>query len=142
MHFPAVDPDLLRVAVDRERRAGPQHDVGGLAGLDRADAIAQAERDEIARRYPKVSRRVGGYNLDIFCPQSERPYRDDGLPNLAHLLVGSEGTLAYTNRIKLKLASLPRARALGAVLELDSTGGVSLSVPAVPRTDPMEIEAP
>ena len=78
-------------------------------------SIAQAERDEIARMYPKVSRRVGGYNLDIFCPQSERPYREDGLPNLAHLLVGSEGTLAYTNRIKLKLAPLPRAKALGVV---------------------------
>ena len=41
-------------------------------------------------------RRVGGYNLDIFHPQSERPYTDDGSVNLAHLLVGTEGTLAWS----------------------------------------------
>ena len=41
-------------------------------------------------------RRVGGYNLDIFQPQSERPYTGDGSVNLAHLLVGAEGTLAWS----------------------------------------------
>ena len=53
----------------------------------RLEAIALAERDEIALRYPKVLRRVGGYNLDIFHPQSVRPYTADGSINLAHLLV-------------------------------------------------------
>ena len=47
---------------------------------------------------PKVLRRVGGYNLDIFDPQSERPYTTDGSVNLAHLLVGAEGTLAVHAR--------------------------------------------
>ena len=41
-------------------------------------------------------RRVGGYNIDLCCPQSERPYTADGSVNYAHLLVGSEGTLAWT----------------------------------------------
>ncbi len=41
-----------------------------MAGLR---AIAERERDEIANRVPKVMRRVGGYNLDVFHPQSERP---------------------------------------------------------------------
>ena len=41
-------------------------------------ALAVAERDEIERAVPKVLRRVGGYNLDIFHPQSERPYTADG----------------------------------------------------------------
>ena len=41
---------------------------------DKVAALAFAERDEIERMYPKVLRRVGGYNLDIFFPQSERPY--------------------------------------------------------------------
>src|SRR5690606_39939059 len=36
-------------------------------------AIAEREREEIARRYPAVLRRVGGYNLDIYHPQSPRP---------------------------------------------------------------------
>ena len=83
-----------------------------VAGLHE---IAARERDEIARVWPKVLRRVGGYNLDVFHPQSERPYTDDGSVNLAHLLVGSEGTLAYFRRLHLKLAPLPRAKVLGVV---------------------------
>ena len=70
-------------------------------------AIGARERDEIARTFPRVLRRVGGYNLDVFNPQSVRPYTADGSVNLAHLLVGSEGTLAYFARLKLKLALCP-----------------------------------
>ena len=64
---------------------------------------------------PKVLRRVGGYNIDVFNPQSERPYTDDGSVNFAHLLVGSEGTLAWSRELTLKLAPLPEHRALGVV---------------------------
>jgi hypothetical protein len=35
-------------------------------------------RPEIDARWPKVLRRVGGYNLDIFHNQNERPYTNDG----------------------------------------------------------------
>jgi FAD/FMN-containing dehydrogenase/Fe-S oxidoreductase len=87
--------------------------VGALvAGLA---AIGARERDEVARQVPKVMRRVGGYNIDVFAPQSERPYTPDGSVNLAHLLVGSEGTLAWTRQITLQLAPLPRHRTLGVV---------------------------
>ena len=82
---------------------------------DKVAALAFAERDEIERLYPKVLRRVGGYNLDIFFPQSERPYTLDNSVNLAHLLVGSEGTLAVTQRLTLKLAPLPKHKTLGVV---------------------------
>jgi FAD/FMN-containing dehydrogenase/Fe-S oxidoreductase len=81
----------------------------------RIEAIALRERGEIERMYPKVLRRVGGYNLDIFHPQSVRPYTGDGSINLAHLLVGSEGTLAYSRRITLGLSPLPRHKVLGVV---------------------------
>jgi FAD/FMN-containing dehydrogenase/Fe-S oxidoreductase len=77
--------------------------------------IAERESDEIDTRFPKVLRRVGGYNLDVFRPQSERPYTADGSVNLAHLLVGSEGTLAYSRNLTLKLAPLPKAKTLGIV---------------------------
>jgi FAD/FMN-containing dehydrogenase/Fe-S oxidoreductase len=77
--------------------------------------IGSRERDEIERVWPRVLRRVGGYNLDVFHPMSERPYTTDGSVNLAHLLVGSEGTLAYTRRITLRLAPLPQAKTLGVV---------------------------
>lgn len=85
--------------------------------------IGLREHDEIARVWPKVMRRVAGYNLDIFNPQSEWPYAgnnahnpDEGNSvNLAHLLVGSEGTLAFSKRLHLKLAPLPKAKMLGVV---------------------------
>lgn len=83
--------------------------------VSRLHAIADRERDEIRRVWPTVMRRVGGYNLDVFEPRSERPYTEDGSLNLAHLLVGSEGTLAWTRRITLKLSPLPGAKVLGVV---------------------------
>ena len=90
----------------------------GAAEREIADFVrdlADRQREEIEARWPKVMRRVGGYNLDIFHPQSERPYNDDGRVNLAHLLVGSEGTLGITKRLKLRLSRLPRHRVLGVV---------------------------
>src|SRR5207249_109425 len=83
--------------------------------LAELDAIARRERDEIERQVPKTLRRVGGYNIDVFHPQNERPYTPDGGINYAHLLVGSEGTLAWTRTLTLQLASVPRHRTLGVV---------------------------
>jgi Fe-S oxidoreductase/FAD/FMN-containing dehydrogenase len=67
-------------------------------------AIADREADAIASSFPKVQRRVGGYNLDRVDPAGH---------NMAELLVGSEGTLALFRRLKLKLQPLPRHRVLG-----------------------------
>jgi len=94
--------------------------VAGLGAAERGIAdfvrgLAEQQRAEIEARWPKVMRRVGGYNLDIFAPQSERPYTADGSVNLAHLLVGAEGTLAFTRSLKLQLGRLPRAKVLGVV---------------------------
>ncbi|MEO6918124.1 MAG: FAD-linked oxidase C-terminal domain-containing protein [Collimonas sp.] len=83
-----------------------------VAGLQR---IAARERGEIAERVPKVLRRVGGYNIDIFDCQNPRAYTDDGVANLAHILIGSEGTLAYSRQITLALAPLPAHKVLGVV---------------------------
>lgn len=78
-------------------------------------AIGERERAEVERQVPRVMRRVGGYNIDIYHPQSERPYTGDGSVNLAHMLVGSEGTLAYTEAITLKLSPLPAHKTLGVI---------------------------
>ncbi|MGI9026612.1 MAG: FAD-binding oxidoreductase, partial [Burkholderiaceae bacterium] len=96
---------------------GPVSRLGAQATsiADFVRELAVAHRGDIAALWPKVMRRVGGYNLDIFDPQSQRPYTSDGSVNLAHLLVGSEGTLAYTKSLKLQLAELPRAKVLGVV---------------------------
>ena len=77
--------------------------------------LCALHRGDIEARWPTVMRRVGGYNLDIFNPRSERPYTADGSVNLAHLLIGSEGTLALTQSLTLKLCELPRAKVLGVV---------------------------
>ncbi len=77
--------------------------------------LAARHRSELIKNWPKLLRRVGGYNLDIFDNQSERPYTADGTVNLAHLFVGSEGTLAYTKTLTLKLAPRPSHRVLGVV---------------------------
>jgi FAD/FMN-containing dehydrogenase/Fe-S oxidoreductase len=70
-------------------------------------AIGAREADEIAARFPKVQRRVGGYNLDALVPGKNDI-------NLAHLLVGGEGTLAFSTRIELALSLLLGRRAVGA----------------------------
>jgi FAD/FMN-containing dehydrogenase len=44
--------------------------------------LGQREREEIKRMWPQVLRRVGGYNLDVFEPRSERPYTADNSVNL------------------------------------------------------------
>ena len=64
------------------------------------------ERDEIAARVPKLLRRVAGYNLDMASADAF---------NMAQLLVGSEGTLGYFRKLKLKLAPLPKHKTLGVV---------------------------
>jgi FAD/FMN-containing dehydrogenase/Fe-S oxidoreductase len=71
-------------------------------------AIGAREADEVAARFPKVQRRVGGYNLDALVPGKNDI-------NLAHVLVGSEGTLGFSTRIELKLSPLLGRRAVGAV---------------------------
>ncbi|KRQ10278.1 FAD-binding and (Fe-S)-binding domain-containing protein [Bradyrhizobium manausense] len=68
--------------------------------------LGAREADEIAARFPKVQRRVGGYNLDALVPRNAPN-------NMAHLLVGSEGTLAFTTKVELKLWPVIRNKALG-----------------------------
>src|SRR3954463_10800342 len=81
--------------------SGPPAYRGFVAKLK---ALYQREKDEIEARFPKVLRKVAGYNLDHLGP----PHA-----NAAHLLVGSEGTLAWSERLHLKLSRIPPQRALG-----------------------------
>ena len=92
------------------------HSSGAAKKLgDFVKGLANTLQPEIEAHFPKVMRRVAGYNLDIFHPQSELPYTPDSSVNLAHLLVGSEGTLAYFKSLELKLAPLPQHKVLGVV---------------------------
>lgn len=67
----------------------------------------QNNKEEIKLRFPKVMRRVGGYNLDEFV------YTDQW--NLAKLITGSEGTLAVTLEVKLNLEPLPPHKSVAVV---------------------------
>lgn len=87
--------------------------------------IGHGAHDAMQRHWPRLLRRVGGYNLDILASLNhqpsiaDRPYWTDiaepGSLNFAQLLVGSEGTLAVSRRLHLHLSELPRARVLGVV---------------------------
>jgi FAD/FMN-containing dehydrogenase/Fe-S oxidoreductase len=72
--------------------------------VTRMHVLHRREADEIERRFPKVLRRVGGYNIDSI---------SDSGHNMARLLVGSEGTLAFFNEIELELQPIPAHRVLG-----------------------------
>ncbi len=73
-------------------------------------------REAIAARFPKILRRVSGYNLDEFIPGlpvrpmgwHDKPWRF----NLARLIVGSEGTLAIVRGAELKVVPVPKATGL------------------------------
>ena len=82
---------------------------------DYVKTLSDELRPELKAHWPKVLRRVAGYNLDIFNNQNEKPYTQDGSVNLAHLMVGSEGTLGLTKSLTLKLSELPRTKVLGVV---------------------------
>ena len=78
-------------------------------------ALGAREADEIAARFPKVQRRVGGYNIDALVPG-----RND--VNLAHILVGSEGTLGVLDRDRTEAVAGARpARGRRLPLRLAST---------------------
>ncbi len=109
-----VPPDEVAV---RARRDGAE---GRL--YREIPRIVLAARDEVDRRFPKIMRRVAGYNLDEFRPGE--PF------NLAKLVVGSEGTLGVVTEARVRLARKPPATVL-AVLQFDDI------IPALERT--MEI---
>jgi FAD/FMN-containing dehydrogenase/Fe-S oxidoreductase len=69
--------------------------------------LAEKHRDEILARYPKILRRVSGYNLDEFV--KAKPF------NLARMIVGSEGTLACVVEAKMRLVPKPKWTALDVI---------------------------
>ncbi len=69
--------------------------------------LGTRESEEVVKRFPKVQRRVGGYNLDVLSAEPGSSL------NLAKLLVGSEGTLAVSSQITLSLQPIPEHKVLG-----------------------------
>src|ERR1700754_1499088 len=96
LHFGEVPRDLAAVNAND----------GGLDLFRDMLDLGSREAAEVADKFPKVQRRVGGYNLDALVSRN-------AANNMAHLLVGSEGTLAFTTQVELKLWPVIRNKVLG-----------------------------
>jgi FAD/FMN-containing dehydrogenase/Fe-S oxidoreductase len=94
--------------------------------------LAQTHAAEIERRYPKVLRRVGGYNLDEFVDES-KPV------NLSKIIVGSEGTLGIILEAKLRLVRLPKAKAVMVICFADLLESLA-ATPVILQHGPSAVE--
>ena len=94
--------------------------------------LSREHAAEIDRRYPKILRRVMGYNLDEF--------RDPSKPiNLARIMVGSEGTLGVVLEAKLRLVPLPKAKAVMVISFADLLEALA-AAPVILRHSPSAVE--
>ena len=119
-HFGEVPPDENgRIEPSRYR-----------ALLERVRTIAARESGQIAAHFPKLLRRVGGYNLDSISRDAF---------NAADLLVGSEGTLAFFTSIELALQPLPRLRVLG-ICHFPRFHDAMTATKELVKTDPVAVE--
>jgi len=93
--------------------------------------IIDDNHSEIEKRYPKLMRRVQGYNLDAFINT------DDW--NLGKLLVGSEGTLAIFLALKIRLTAAPEAKSL-CLVHFEKLKGALNSIKTVLEHRPAAVE--
>jgi len=122
-------------------RVGPtsdeEYDLIQHAGGRRADiykglkAIADRYGDSIRKHYPRIPRRVSGYNLDDLLPEH-------GF-HVGRSLVGSESTCALTLTATLRLIPFPSCRAL-MVLGYEDAPRAADDVPAIRDLHPLAIE--
>jgi FAD/FMN-containing dehydrogenase/Fe-S oxidoreductase len=87
---------------------------------------------EIERRFPKVLRRVGGYNLDAFVDPS-KPV------DLTRIMVGSEGTLGFIVEAKIRLVTLPLQKAV-LTIEFDHLLDALAATPVILKHGPSAVE--
>ena len=97
--FGPVDAESLEELMRQDSRTGRLHKA--------LKDIVDDQRGEIEDRYPKIMRRVSGYNLDELARETQ-PF------NLAKLMVGAEGTLAVVTEAKVRVC--PKPKALGVLV--------------------------
>jgi FAD/FMN-containing dehydrogenase/Fe-S oxidoreductase len=122
-HVRAVDVVLANGTTAALGPVRPEELESICARADSLGAIHRVVRDTVAQheqaireRFPRILRRVSGYNLDEFIPGLPvRPMGWHDGPwrfNLAKLVVGSEGTLAVASAAVLNLVPIPAAQGL------------------------------
>jgi len=85
--------------------------------------LVDARADQIRERYPRIPRRVSGYNLDSLLPEQ-------GF-DVARALAGSESTLVTILHAELRLVPKPAAQAL-VVLGYPDIASAADAAPARP----------
>ncbi len=107
---------------------------------ERLAEIVRPIAHEIDLRTPKILRHVDGYNLDLFLSQLRRstPGTFDRV-NLAHLVCGSEGTLAVTLEAELSLVPRPKVRGL-VIIGFDGVPAALRPLAAMLETAPSAVE--
>ncbi|HEX8172080.1 MAG TPA: FAD-linked oxidase C-terminal domain-containing protein [Thermoanaerobaculia bacterium] len=123
MRVGATSDDELRAIIAAGGRRGEIY-----AGLAR---IRDRYADLIRAKFPKIPRRVSGYNLDELLPEN-------GF-HVARALVGSECTCAIVLEARTKLVYSPPARAL-LVLSYQTVYDAADDVPRVLRFGPIGLE--
>ncbi|MHA1108378.1 MAG: FAD-binding and (Fe-S)-binding domain-containing protein, partial [Alphaproteobacteria bacterium] len=131
----AIDATL---ADGTQARFGPvPADLGGITGdpryvdlVRRMRELGMREAGEIAARFPKLLRRVGGYNIDSISADGH---------NMAHLLVGSEGTLGFFRRLELAVHAIPPHKFM-AVCHFESFGEAMEITRHIVELDPSAVE--
>jgi len=111
MHFGEVSDNMTMAHLSDAQRDL----VAGLLGIGRDN------EDLIKAKFPDLMRRVGGYNIDALMPagparggwDNQTVHNTPAHPNLAHLLIGSEGTLAFTTSVDIDLQPLPTNKVVG-----------------------------
>ena len=116
-----------------DREYGEKAAAGGMEGriYHEIRRIAHENRDEIEARYPRIMRRVGGYNLDEFI--------GDGPFDPCKMIVGSEGTLAAVTEARVNLVPLPAHTGLGICHFSDLIESMEATVEIL-KTDPSAVE--
>jgi FAD/FMN-containing dehydrogenase/Fe-S oxidoreductase len=105
-----------------EKKAAQQNREGEIYNSIRK--IVEQNKEQIKERFPKVMRRVGGYNLDEFVNTDQW--------NLTKLITGSEGTLATTLELKLNLEPLPKFKSVVVVHYADVLEAIRSVQPMLP----------
>src|SRR5205823_7885113 len=111
-----------------QQAKGSSLEAGIYRGVQR---VLSENAEEVERRFPRIMRRVGGYNLDEFVRRGHR--------NLAKLMVGSEGTLGVVTEATLNLVPIPPATAL-LVIEFDDLVQALEATPQCLAFNPAAVE--
>ena len=93
--------------------------------------IAKNSSPEVEKRFSKVLRRVGGYNLDLI--------QGTNSLNLSNIMVGSEGTLAAITKAKVKIEEIPKFKALS-VLHFNDINSAMEATVATLEESPAAVE--